>query len=720
MNAQERHRQVQEVFNAALDHAPQTRGRFLEEACSGDQELRREVALLLGHDHPESGFFHHLHDQIAADLPLALAAPQPDKQLPAAFGRPFGLLDLVGETLDEKYRIDRQLGRGGMGAVYQATHLHTKRLVALKVISPEFAHQREFVERFRREAEAAGRLRHPNVVNVTDFGLTALHGQPVAYLVMEYLDGTTLKKLLAEKQQLPISLVADILEQTCLAIEKAHEQNIIHRDLKPDNIWLEPDGRGGYHVKVLDFGIAKLLSGSAEPEVTPHRLLENRTQDRTGNLFPPAVATEATTCLQEKVRTDENQLDFTEGGELTRLGTVMGTPTYMSPEQCQGAPVDYRTDIYSLGVIVYEMLAGKPPFQGNLNQLIGYHQHNLVPSLRKLRPDVPFEVEEVVNRTLEKNPNRRFASAAAFAETFRANAEDETTLLQRIISVYNAQPGAFVRLSLLFLIPEILVGISFLSMATRSSLTTVIPNMFGLLLNTLLVGVIWFVFFLAKYLTLPAFVPLVMQTLATPSSPVEVASGLGRLVRKVLRVLPDYWLPTSIIALGSFFVALVWSRFDPAARQVYADSAGVLDSLTALMMALSFSSKKARQYQTLPFLPLLVEGLSGEAAADRSHELTQRFKPFYRKNITLASIIRVGALILNFALIWLSLRQLSRGFPNADAVIGLLVSFFGIALSSVVVIFTAPIAYIAQALIYLKVRQANGEGLPELFRETGK
>jgi len=168
------------------------------------------------------------------------------------------------------YRIDGVLGQGGMGAVYLATHLGTERYVALKLIAPEFMRNEEFVERFKREARAAGRLRHPNVVDVTDFGFSGDGAQRVAYLVMEYLDGCTLSDVLHEESRLPLYWVVDILEQVCAAVHEAHQQGIVHRDLKPDNIWLEPNGLGGYRVKVLDFGIAKL--GEAAPadlEFTP-------------------------------------------------------------------------------------------------------------------------------------------------------------------------------------------------------------------------------------------------------------------------------------------------------------------------------------------------------------------------------------------------------------------------------------------------------------------
>src|ERR1051326_8384415 len=137
----------------------------------------------------------------------------------------------VGEVLDEKYRLERLVGQGGMGAVYLATHLGTERYVALKLISPRFMRNEEFVERFKREARAAGRLRHPNVVDVTDFGFARVKEGHVAYLVMEYLDGCTLGDVLAEEKHLPLEWVADILEQVCSAVHEAHQQGIIHRDL---------------------------------------------------------------------------------------------------------------------------------------------------------------------------------------------------------------------------------------------------------------------------------------------------------------------------------------------------------------------------------------------------------------------------------------------------------------------------------------------------------
>src|SRR5271156_5937671 len=165
---------------------------------------------------------------------------------------------MIGEILDAKYRIDRQLGAGGMGNVYLATHLGTTRVVAVKVIAPRWAAEPQFLARFQREAQACGRLRHPNIVNVTDFGIAKVPGGDMPYLVMEFLDGETLSDFQKANPEAPLPLVADLLDQIGLALAEAHRHGIVHRDLKPDNVWLEPNGRGGYTVKVLDFGVAKL------------------------------------------------------------------------------------------------------------------------------------------------------------------------------------------------------------------------------------------------------------------------------------------------------------------------------------------------------------------------------------------------------------------------------------------------------------------------------
>jgi serine/threonine protein kinase len=175
---------------------------------------------------------------------------------------------LIGTTVDGKYKILDLLGRGGMGAVFRALHLGTDRTVALKVIVPDYAGRSDFLARFEREARACGRLRHPNIVDVTDFGYDDSGDRRIAYLVMEYLDGCSLADVLRDEATLPVAWVVDVLQQAGSAVEEAHRAGILHRDLKPDNIWLEPNRRGGYTVKVLDFGLAKL--GLPRRRAEPH------------------------------------------------------------------------------------------------------------------------------------------------------------------------------------------------------------------------------------------------------------------------------------------------------------------------------------------------------------------------------------------------------------------------------------------------------------------
>ena len=168
------------------------------------------------------------------------------------------LSSLVGQILVGKYRLEEKLGQGGMGAVFRATHLGTDRVVALKLIAPALADQEEFLARFQQEARATGRLRHPNIVDLTDFGFAELEGRKVAYLVMEFLEGSSLTQVLEAEGCLSLAWASDLIGQLCSALQAAHDKGILHRDLKPDNLWLVPNGLGGFLLKILDFGLAKL------------------------------------------------------------------------------------------------------------------------------------------------------------------------------------------------------------------------------------------------------------------------------------------------------------------------------------------------------------------------------------------------------------------------------------------------------------------------------
>src|SRR5689334_11305852 len=387
----------------------------------------------------------------------------------------------VGEVLDEKYRLENLLGEGGMGAVYLATHLGTERYVALKLIAPRFMRNDEFIGRFKREARAAGRLRHPNVVDVTDFGFADVRDGQVAYLVMEYLDGCTLGDVLAEEKSLPLEWVADILEQVCSAVHEAHQQGIIHRDLKPDNIWLEPNRLGGYRVKVLDFGIAKLgpTTESAPVDDSASTLIDNVSAIRAGgdlekNTLLQAPHLTKPPTQQDSFADEDGTLLFDDsnggptrhagattarGSALTRVGAIMGTPLYMSPEQCGGGRVDMRSDIYSLGVIAYQMLAGEPPFSGNTSAVMKAHREQSPQHLRERSKKIPKRVAGVVMSALAKEPAKRPATAFAFASTLRGQAEGIGALYRRAFALYSEYFPKFVKLSFIAHVPVIITSI---------------------------------------------------------------------------------------------------------------------------------------------------------------------------------------------------------------------------------------------------------------------
>jgi serine/threonine-protein kinase len=278
---------------------------------------------------------------------------------------------LTGTVLDDKYRLEQIIGTGGMGKVYMATHLYMDNTVAIKILDPRLSSNENALKRFRQEAQASASIKHSNIVGVTDFGVTKDTG--IAYLVMEFLEGMELRERIDQQKQLDYKEIYLIVQQTCAALHTAHSKDIIHRDLKPDNIWLIRSEIGANRVKVLDFGIAKLKSSPAS-------------------------------------------------SKLTEIGTVIGTPSYMSPEQFHGEELGAQSDIYSLGVIIYEMLTGHLPFQGpNPMEVAIKHTSEAPKPLCLLRSDIPKPLEKVVLRALSKRPGDRQQSALELAKEFRAS-----------------------------------------------------------------------------------------------------------------------------------------------------------------------------------------------------------------------------------------------------------------------------------------------------------
>lgn len=274
----------------------------------------------------------------------------------------------LGQVLSGRYQLLDLLGVGGMGAVYKCHDSELDRFVAVKMLLADIAEDDSMVERFIREAKLSGRINHPNVVRLEDYG-TSSEGFP--YIVMEYLAGTNLARLIKENGQIGILRTLDIFVQVCDALTAAHRKNIIHRDLKPSNIMLvETDGEKDF-VKVLDFGLARQAS------------------------------------------------DQSESQRLTQTGEILGSPVYMSPEQCFGGALDARSDIYSLAIVIYEALSGQLPFFGNsIAETITKQLNQMPKPFAEIRPDlhIPEKIEAVVFHALAKAPEQRPASMEEFKE----------------------------------------------------------------------------------------------------------------------------------------------------------------------------------------------------------------------------------------------------------------------------------------------------------------
>ncbi|MCW3010743.1 MAG: pknB, partial [Solirubrobacterales bacterium] len=265
-----------------------------------------------------------------------------------------------GTIVDGRYAVKHRIGAGGMAEVYCAEDLQLGRKVALKVLYPRFAEDEEFLERFRREASSAAGLQHQNVVSVYDRGEFG----DTAYIAMEFVDGRTLKTIVTQEGPLPPGRAIELTTQILRAARFAHKRGVIHRDFKPHNVIVDADDRA----KVTDFGIAR--AGASD---------------------------------------------------MTQTGSIMGTAQYLSPEQAQGLPVSAQSDLYSIGILLFELLTGRVPFEGDSAVAIALKQVSETPPRPSvLNPAVPLELERVVLRALEKEPARRYADADEFAAALQA------------------------------------------------------------------------------------------------------------------------------------------------------------------------------------------------------------------------------------------------------------------------------------------------------------
>lgn len=361
----ERWQRVERLYHSALERRPGDQAVFLEKACEHDEELRQEVESLLACRDKAADF---IESPALEEVAQLLTKVEIEKSSPRSL--------LPGTTISH-YRIEEKIGAGGMGEVYRAHDPRLNRDVAIKILPEAFAADADRLRRFEQEARAAAALNHPNIVAIYDVGTWA---NAIPYVVSELLEGETLRGCL-QRGPLPVRKAMEVGAQIAQGLAAAHDKGIIHRDLKPENLWLTRDG----HAKILDFGLAKLM-----PE----------------EQVPTQIATVTETTSTK----------------------IMGTLGYMSPEQVRGQNIDQRTDIFSLGAVIYEMLSGRRAFRGATPaETISAILTRDPPELASESQSFPGVISGIVRRSLEKNPNDRFKSARDLAFVLVAASETGST-----------------------------------------------------------------------------------------------------------------------------------------------------------------------------------------------------------------------------------------------------------------------------------------------------
>lgn len=568
-------------------------------------------------------------------------------------------LSLVGAVLDGKYQIAHMIGHGGMGAVYEARHLGTERPVAVKVLLSALVRSNEAVERFRREARAAGRLRHPNIVDVTDFGVARVAEEDVAYLVMEYLEGSTLRRLIEERGALPLETVVGIIEQIAIAVQAAHDAGIIHRDLKPDNVWLIDDARGGFTVRVLDFGIAR-MSGESRIARAPLAVTIDAdaetvglSRERPGHSDETAVWT---TPAPESASTDR----------LTMAGSTLGTPLYMSPEQCAGHDAGERSDLYSLGIITYEMLTGRRPFAGRFHELVEQHLRVAPPPLEGVSP----RVAAVVMRALSKEPASRHASARALAGSLRAASEGPGMILRRSIALYAERFPEFFAVSASVSRPPVVMVLTLLALAAVTGATAGLRHGALVLMVTAGSGsVLWFFITSMTNATFAAAIERLRLRPLEALDPSQLAADLRR--RIGLEETAGYF--KTLRHLVSYYV-----RCEVTSRPGTGD---------------------------LAFLIAFLEGVPFGEIAPRCDVLATGSRRPY-------AVVRGAIFVALFLLPFLEAGMIFMLLEPFVRFSGALAFMMAFALVPINAMFINPIFSSALTLLYFRARQANGEDVP--------
>jgi eukaryotic-like serine/threonine-protein kinase len=349
-------REIERIFHVALECEPGKVNAFLDTACGGDASLRERVDALLSSDRQATDFIEKPPTAFAARVIEAQA-----RETDSVIGRTIG-----------HYKIRQHLGSGGMGEVYVALDTRSERKAVLKLLPARFTSDPERIKRFRHEARALVALNHPNILTTYEIG----EEDSTYYIVSELVEGETLRQRL-DRHRLELKDAIDVTIQVASALASAHEAGIVHRDIKPENIMLRRDG----YVKVLDFGIAKLAEQELPSKLEPEEALS-------------LVA--------------------------THVGSILGTVRYMSPEQARGEPVDHRTDIWSLGVMLYEMVTGLPPFSGVTPQEIISAALTSEPTpIARQGTKVPFELQEIISRALQKDREKRYGGMHEMLEALR-------------------------------------------------------------------------------------------------------------------------------------------------------------------------------------------------------------------------------------------------------------------------------------------------------------